>query len=225
MHALQLTVNLSGWRSFVRRKEDKAFLSLSQNILERDAYACQYCGFQAKEFQEIVNLDGNYANNRPSNMITACCFCVQCIFLQAVGVDEMSGGTLIYLPEMSQNDLNSFCHVLFCAMGNEGSYQETSQSLYNSFKFRSQIVENKFGAGMSQPATMGQIMIEHQARTAKKIPSDSLKNLRLLPSPAKFKVQLTAWTASALRELEVDKQHKKTVSESESLNLDAQTKQ
>ena len=141
MHELQLAVNLTGWRIFVRRKEDKAFLPVAKRVFERDAYTCQYCGFQAKEFQEIVNIDGNYTNNKLSNMITACCFCTQCLFLQAVGLDEMSGGQLIYLPEMSQADLNSFCHVLFCAMGNNTGYQESAQSIYRSLKFRSQLLK------------------------------------------------------------------------------------
>lgn len=203
MHELSLAVNLSGWRSFVRRKEDKAFLPVQKRVFERDAYTCQYCGFQAREYQEVVNVDGNYANNKLSNMITACCFCSQCLFLQSIGVDEMGGGQLIYLPEISQRDLNSFCHVLFCAMENNTGYQDSAQSIYRSFKFRSQIVENTFGSGTSNPSVMGQMMIEYKAQSdspASKV--DVLKDLRLLPSQAKFKVQLDAWAAAAMRELE-----------------------
>ncbi len=64
MHELQLAVNLIGWRHFARRKEDKNFLPVAKKIYERDQYTCQYCGFQAKEYQDIVNLDGNYTNNK-----------------------------------------------------------------------------------------------------------------------------------------------------------------
>lgn len=200
MHDLQLAVNLAGWRIFTRRKEDKAFLPVAKRVYERDSYTCQYCGFQARDYQEIVNLDGNYTNNKVSNMITACCFCTQALFLQAVGLDEMGGGQLIYLPEMSQADLNSFCHVLFCAMGNNTGYQDSAQSIYRSFKFRSQIIENKFGAGTSNPATMGQIIIEYQDRFPdRKV--NILKEMRLLPSHTKFRVQLDAWAAAALEEL------------------------
>ncbi len=203
MHELQLAVNLTGWRLFVRRKEDKAFLPVAKRLFERDAYTCQYCGFQAKEYQEIVNADGNYTNNKASNMITACCFCIQCLFLQAVGLDEMGGGQLIYLPEMSQSDLNSFCHVLFCAMGNNTGYQDSATSIYRSLKFRSQLIENKFGSGTSFPSTMGQIIIEYQDRFPdKKI--DILKDIRLLPSNTKFKIQLDAWAAAALEELQAE---------------------
>jgi intracellular multiplication protein IcmJ len=45
------------------------------------------------------------------------------------------------------------------------------------------------------------MMIEYQAQTpGKKL--DILTDMRLLPSQAKFKVQLDAWAAAALRELE-----------------------
>ena len=201
MLALQLAVNLSGWRIFIRRKEDKAFLPVANKIYERDNYTCQYCGFQARRFQEVVNLDGNYTNNKFSNMITACCFCTQCLFLESVGVDEMGGGQVIYLPEMSQPDLDSFCHVLFCAMGNGTGYQDTAQAIYRSLKFRSQPVENKFGSGTSNPSALGQLFLEYQgSKHAAKI-KDILTNLRLLPSYTKFKTQLDAWAEDALEEL------------------------
>lgn len=201
MYELRLAVNLMGWRHFARRKEDKKFLSVAKQILERDHYVCQFCGFQAKEYQDVVNLDGNYLNEDKKNMVTACCFCSQCLFLQSVGIDEMSGGQLIYLPEMSQADLNSFCHVLFCAMGNSTGYQDSAQTIYRSFKFRGQAVENKFGTGASNPSIFGQMLVEYQDQFPRK-GSEVLKDLRLLPSNVKFRVQLDAWAASALKELE-----------------------
>lgn len=199
MHDLQLAVNLTGWRIFTRRKEDKAFLPVAKRVLERDAYTCQYCGFQASDFQEVVNLDGNYQNNKLNNMITACCFCTQCLFLQAVGIDDAGGGQLVYLPEISQANLNSFCHVLFCAMGNNTGYQDSAQAIYRSLKFRSQLVENKLGSGTSNPAVLGQIMIEYAERYGKKL--DILKDLRILPSHVKFRTQLETWAQAALEEL------------------------
>lgn len=203
MHELRLAVNLAGWRIFVRRKLDKAFLPVQQRVMERDGYTCQYCGFQAKEYQEVVNLDGNYSNNKLGNMVTACCFCSQCLFLESVGVDEMGGGQLIYMPEMSQSDLNSFCHVLFCAMENNTAYQDSAQAIYRSLKFRSQIIESKFGTGTSNPNVMGQIIIEAQSQTPEK-KVDILKDVRLLPSHTKFRIQLEAWAAAALKELEAE---------------------
>jgi len=205
MYDLQLAVNLNGWRLFIRRREDKAFLPVAEKVYQRDNYTCQYCGFQAKEFQEIVNLDGNYANNKLSNLITSCCFCSQCLFIESIGLDDMGGGQLILLPEMSQADLNSFCHVLFCAMGNGTGYQETAQAIYRSFKFRSQPIENKFGSGTSNPTTLGQLILEYrQSHPETKI--NLLKDLRLLPAYTKFKIQLEVWAKAALEELAAEEQ-------------------
>ncbi len=201
MHALELAANLPGWRIFVRRKADKAFRPVETRVFNRDAYTCQYCGFQADAYQEVVNLDGNYNNNKLANLITACCFCSQCLFLQTAGVDDKSGGQLIYLPELSQADLNSFCHVLFCAMGNSTGYQDTAQSIYRTLKFRSQIIEKQLGTGMSQPHLFGQTVIESQHRYPDKTIS-ILPGLRLLPAYAKFTAQLDIWAKAALAELE-----------------------
>ena len=205
MHELQLAVNLSGWRLYIRRREDRAFGPVAEQIYERDNYTCQYCGFQAKQYQEITNLDGNYTNNKLANMVTTCCFCSQCLFLESIGLDDMGGGQLVYLPEMSQADLNSFCHVLFCAMGNGTGYQDSAQAIYRSFKFRSQPIENKFGSGTSSPSILGQLILEYRA----KFPDFSmeiLKGVCLLPSYTKFKVQLDAWAAAALEELAAETQ-------------------
>jgi intracellular multiplication protein IcmJ len=207
VRTLQLAVNLAGWRIFIRRREDKAFLPVAEKILLRDNYTCQFCGFQAKEYQEIVNADSNYTNNKFSNLITSCCFCSQGLFIESIALDEMGGGQLIYLPEMMQAELNGFCHVLFCAMGNGTGYQETSQSIYRSFKFRSQSIENKYGTGASNPAVLGQLILERQAQTQDPdLASRVLKDLRLLPSYTKFKIQLEAWAAAALEELAAEAQ-------------------
>ena len=202
MPELKLAANLTGWRLFVRRRSDKAFEPLAKKIFDRDQYTCQYCGFQAQEFQEIVNVDGNYLNNKSTNMVTACCFCTQVFFLQAVGLDELGGGQIIYLPEINQADLNSFCHVLFVAMGNTTGFQEGAQTIYRSLRFRSQIIENKFGQGTSNPSVFGQLLIEYHDSHPKESLDRVTQDVRLLPSYTKFKTQLDAWAQAALKELE-----------------------
>ncbi len=126
-------------------------------------------------------------------------------FLESVGLDDMGGGQLIYLPEITQADLNSFCHVLFCAMGNGTGYQESAQAIYRSLKFRSQPIESKFGNGTSNPATFGQLLLEYRMlHPDKKL--ELLRDIRLLPSYTKFSVQLAAWAADALEELAAESQ-------------------
>lgn len=200
MQPLSLTVTPGAWRAFMARKADKAFLPFIEKVLKRDNYICQFCGFQARDFQEVINIDCNYTNNKLNNLATACCFCAQCFFLENVGIGGYGGGTLIYLPEIPQGSLNSFCHVLFCAVTNDTGYKNSSQAIYRSIKFRAQAVEEEFGEGTSNPGTLGQLIIDtpgiESAQTKK-----MLKDIRLLPSRGKFKTQVEHWAATALKEL------------------------
>ncbi|STX28155.1 IcmJ protein [Legionella beliardensis] len=196
---LKLVASPGSWRLYSARKADERFKAFELKVFQRDRYTCQFCGFQAKLFQEVVNLDSNYMNNRLTNLVTACCFCAQCFFVESVGVGGYGGGTLIYLPELSQPELNSLCHVLFCAITNDTGYKTSAQNIYRSFKFRAQTVEEKFGEGTSDPAIFGQLIIDSGTPpdTADKL----FHNIRLLPSRAKFRMQIEQWAASALEEM------------------------
>lgn len=200
MHLIQLNANVEGWRIFTARKADPAFQEFSKKVFRRDNYTCRFCNFQAREYQEVVNFDQNYQNNKLSNLVTACCFCTQCFFLESVGISGYGGGTLIYLPEISQTNLNSFCHVLFCAIANNTDYKNTAQNIYRTFKLRSQLVETQFGDGTSNPAILGQLLLESYPSQSLDV-QNILKDLRLLPSRASFKMQIERWAATALREL------------------------
>lgn len=197
---IHLKASAGAWRLYSARQADPRFKAFEKKVFQRDHYTCQFCGFQAQSFQEVVNLDGNYTHNKLSNLVTACCFCAQCFFIESVGVGGYGGGTLIYLPELSQVELNSLCHVLFCAITNDTGYKSTAQSIYRGFKFRSQPVEEKFGEGTSDPAIFGRLLIDSGHADVEK--SDEIfRDIRLLPSRAKFRRQIEHWAAGALDEM------------------------
>jgi len=200
MLPISLRTNPGSWRVKASRNAQPGFAAFKTKVFVRDNYTCRFCGFQAKEYQDVVNLDHDYRNNKMSNLATACCFCSQCFFLEAVGVGDFGGGTLIYLPELTQGELNSFCHVLFCAITNDTGYKTTSQSIYRNFKFRSQIIEDKFGEGTSNPTVLGQLLIE-SGHYETEVGERLLADIRLLPSRAKFRKQIEHWAANALDEL------------------------
>lgn len=202
MRDIALTTSLGNWRAFMARKTDPAFQEFAEKIWTRDNYTCQYCGFQAKQYQEIINLNGDYRNNSLSNMVTACVFCTQCFFLEVIGKNDYGGGTLIYFPEIKQTDLNGLCHVLFCAIANATSYHTDAQAIYRSLKLRSKIVEEKLGEGMSNPSLLGQMLIDARINERQQLSHDLLKDLRLLPSRNKFSKQIEAWAQAALEEME-----------------------
>lgn len=197
---LKLVATPGAWRLYSARQSDPRFKLYEKRIFQRDQYRCQFCGFQARLYQDVINLDGNYNNNEMSNVVTACCFCSQCFFIESVGVGGYGGGTLIYLPELSQAELNSLCHVLFCAITNDTGYKSTAQTIYLGFKVRSQQVEDKFGEGTSDPAILGHLLIDSAPIPENKM-TQIYQGIRLLPSRAKFRKQIEGWAASALEEI------------------------
>lgn len=197
---LKLVASPGAWRLYSARKSDVKFQLYEKKVLQRDQYTCQFCGFQAQLYQDVINLDGDYYNNKSDNLVTACCFCAQCFFLESVGVGGYGGGALVYVPEMTQAELNVLCHVLFCAITNDTGYKATAQTIYLGFKVRSQQIEDKFGEGTSDPAIFGHLLIDSGVIEPEKL-TQMLGGVRLLPSRARFRVQIESWAANALQEI------------------------
>lgn len=201
---IKMIADPEAWRLFSVRKADPAFKTFSQQVFKRDQYTCHFCGFQAKQFQEVVNLDNNYRNNKLSNLVTACCFCAQCFFLEVVGKDDYGGGVLVYLPEITQGNLNGFCHVLFCAMTNATSYRTDAQNIYRGLKLRLQVIEKQLGEGMSDPALFGRVLIDLPDKDRARILEEILPSFRLLPSYTKFAKQVEVWSRDSFEELSAE---------------------
>jgi len=53
----------------------KKWKQIRMKILERDDYACQYCGFKAEKWQIVHHIDGNPNNNSPNNLMVVCQMC------------------------------------------------------------------------------------------------------------------------------------------------------
>lgn len=196
LKTLQPATTPENWRLFTSRKADPAFLEFSEQIFARDNDTCQFCGFQAPKYQEIINLDQNYRNNKAANLATACLFCAQCFFLESVGKSDTSGGTVIYLPELTQAEVNGLCHAIFSAIFNEVNTDD-AQSVYRTLKLRSKIVEKNLGEGMSNPATLGQLFIDTNIKEQPEVLESFVKDLRLLPSRDKFSKQIREWAMIA----------------------------
>jgi len=202
---LELKASADAWRLFSARKIDVNFSSYQQKVFERDQYKCRFCGFQAHSFQEVVNIDGNFRNNKMDNMATACVFCTQCFFLESIGVGGFGGGIIIYFPELSQNKINSICHVLFCAISNNSAYKTIAQNIYLNFKLRSAVIESKFGAGSTEPANFGHLLIDSKHYGQEKL-TQLMQGVRLLPSRAKFRTQIETWASKAITSINNEKQ-------------------
>jgi intracellular multiplication protein IcmJ len=190
---LELHIGGAQWSNFTIRSKDPKFAPFAQSIFQRDNYTCQYCSFRAFNDMTVVNKDGNYTNNSPENMMTACQICIQCLFIDAVGRSGVGGGQLIYLPEISQNDLNGICHALFCAMSLNTNSRSKAESIYNSFKLRSMCIEKEWMSGLSNPSFMGQMLLDTPLQDKDNVQKFMLSALRLLPSYEGFAHQIKSW--------------------------------
>ena len=175
------------------RKADSAFLAFQKKIEARDNFTCQYCGFQSMAHMDIVNRDLNYVNNKQSNLTVACPFCAQCHFIQSVGISDNTGGVLIYLPEFTQSELNAVCHHLFASMVLKTATANDAKNIYRSLRLRSQVVETSLGAGMSNPAFYGQVLLDADSESSEKIHRVVDEKIRLLPSLKAFSGLLNQW--------------------------------
>lgn len=198
---LELRASADSWRLFSARKADVNFSNFEKKVWERDQYKCRFCGFQAQTFQEVVNIDGNFRNNRIENLATSCIFCTQTFFLESIGLGGFGGGIMIYFPELTQNKINALCHVLFCAITNNSAYKTMAQNIYLNFKLRSALIESKFGEGATEPASFGHLLIDSKHFGAEKL-HQLTQGVRLLPSRARFRVQIESWAASAVKSVD-----------------------
>lgn len=190
MHSLRLSANPQGWRHFMSRKYDREFTQFAQQVWQRDRFCCQYCGVAMQTGQEVINVNGQYTQNQLDNLVTACGFCAQCGFLESIGTNSYGGGMLIYLPELSQAHLNGFCYALFAAMLDGTEKENTAQQYHRSLNLRAQLVEQHLGTGMSDPAVLGQLLVETGLQPR---PDTLVAHLRLLPARGVFKEQILHW--------------------------------
>lgn len=191
---INLTAKRGNWPRFKARKSNKSFLKLEQQIFARDKKTCRYCGFASEKYQQVVNINNDYSpgQSTPNNMATACVFCAQCLFLDGIGQDNNWGGTLIYLPEISQSDLNHFCRVLFASMLRDAPYKGKLQTAYLSLKDRENIVNETFGPNSSDPYTFGQTLIDSNL-TPEQLKHPIMQQLRLLPDRRGFSDEIKYW--------------------------------
>jgi intracellular multiplication protein IcmJ len=194
MFDLHLDAQVDNWRLFNTRAKDPRFKDTKDFILERDNHQCQFCGFSAKSHMEVVNLNGNYLDNKTTNMVTTCSICQQCHFVDMVGNYENSGGLIVYLPEISQGQLNALAHVLFAAKHLQTSHQKAAKEIVNTIKLRSKIVEKSFAKGASSPSLLGRLIIDTPVKDKYKLYDIIRKKLRLLPDADAFRAQYLDWS-------------------------------
>lgn len=168
-------------------------------VFERDRHTCRYCGFKAKSWQEVHHINDDHSDMTMSNLATACAFCHQCFHLGLAG--STAGGTLIWLPEISQAELNHLARSLFVAMRDDKSKIYAAASvLYMSLESRGVFLEQNFAPGASNPGVFGQAFLKMKPEVYANR-ADFMTNIRLLPMRSRFEAQIKYWTEVVFRDL------------------------
>ncbi len=97
----------------LEEQDNPLFIQMAKRVLERDKNTCQLCDFASSKMQQVVTVNNRYENKdfTLSNMKTVCPYC----FLgQRLGHAALYDNkiTFIYLPEISQADLNNLQRLM-----------------------------------------------------------------------------------------------------------------
>lgn len=163
-----------------------------EEILRRDGFSCQSCGWVDREFLEIHHIDSDHANFRDRNLEAICPLCHQ---VHHPATTSMSGGgALVWLPEMSQVDLNRLCFTLITLdrAGPKHPWHGLAKAVSGLLDVRKVFFESQIGR--SDPALMGQILLNmppHQYAAR----AETLSAIKLLPAAARFETEADYWLA------------------------------
>jgi intracellular multiplication protein IcmJ len=201
---LQLRANFEGVSCFLNRKDDPSFGEIRTKVLSRDHHTCRYCGFHAEKFQQIVSINGDFKNNNLDNLATACIFCMHCQLLAL----RNTNAKIIFLPEVTQVELNHFVRILFCASTMKREVSDLAKSLYQAFRKRTSVVEEVFGKDASDSLIFAQSLIDINPESQKQ-QQKALTSLRLLPAKSYYNKQIDYWTNSVItpEKIEAAMQH------------------
>lgn len=152
--------------------------ALRSKVMARDNFTCVFCGFKAERFQEIrpLNTDGIARSGRADDWVTSCHMCDQCMSLERVGM--MGEGVLIWLPEMTQVELNHLVRALYVARATEGETAEAAKSGLEALKSRRD--EAKRRLGTDDPMVLATVFADHLTETEYNERMDKLEGVRLL---------------------------------------------
>ncbi|USZ48086.1 hypothetical protein [Halomonas sp. DN3] len=140
-------------------------------VWARDDYRCRFCGFRSAKYQQAVTLGTDSRN--VDDLETACLFCDQVNRLDLV--PSMRSGVLVWLPGVTQADLNRLAPVIFAARPDR-RLQLRARALLDRVMEARATARERFGS--DDPLTLVELL-----RTGEEARADGLmqQGLRLFP--------------------------------------------
>lgn len=164
-------------------------------------HRCEVCG--APGGKEGAALEKHLIGTNKFKHV--CPICHHCLHLDFAGLHK--SGKIIWLPEISQENLNLLCLAMFLVIHKAGVNRNNEDAkallahvkrMYASFRKRAEAVETTFGAGameslgpqdyLSEPQHLASLM-KYASRVAgldERTMASRVQGMRFLPNPAFF---------------------------------------
>ncbi|KAF9571772.1 hypothetical protein EC968_000218 [Mortierella alpina] len=85
------------------KTDSPAWKALRRQVLERDNYACRFCGVRASKYMVCSHIDGNPSHNNLSNLSTNCPMCDAICHCGLAGINNI---LCLGISKMPQKDIN-----------------------------------------------------------------------------------------------------------------------
>lgn len=144
--------------------------SETEKVLKNDDYTCRFCGFRSTQFQRVVPFEKHF--------VTSCSFCEEVLFLARAGM--MSTGILVWLPEISQAELNHIARAFYIAMEDKGTdFAKAAERAMDALLTRR--TEAKKRIGTEDPLLLSTLFHENLTEDERKTAVAKLDGIRLFP--------------------------------------------
>lgn len=197
MTDILLSANKLSWTAPLQHgshwDKSKVMTKVRDNVLKRDNYTCQGCGWKSLQYQEIHHRDHDHSNFKERNLETLCPLCHQLFHPASASIS--GGGYMLWLPEVSQEELNRLLIGLFVVLksGNSNPLFQIAKNVWGILENRKVFLENQIGR--SDPGVFGQLLLqfspEEYANRGK-----SMSAIKMLANPSRFETEIDYWRAS-----------------------------
>ncbi|MDH0342008.1 HNH endonuclease signature motif containing protein [Chromobacterium haemolyticum] len=182
---------------------------IGQGRFGRRCYFCDFA-FGMTDGYEIHNLDGDHTNNDPENLVPCCELCHAPFHLDLVTRKWPNApGKIIFLPEMSQPELNNLLQAIFYSMAiqvSSGKDDDADRPIANPHTVyqrlldrAKQVEQNSLGEvvrpGLSNPFALSRVLIDMDDETYANR-DVLLAGCRYLPAADNFVDQAGKWNAN-----------------------------
>jgi len=184
---LSLKAGAGNWEKFLQRREKKLFQKIRKEVMIANKYTCQFCYFRSPDL-DVINLDNDYSHNAKSNLVGACELCAKCTLLDSYQLDYDGEDKIIYLPELTQEQLNQLIRILFCqTKSGDPDAGYNAKMMTAQLQDRAGWLDEKTGCKMSHPAMFVHYMGNktHDTKLVGK--------LRWLPDISSFAEKIPQW--------------------------------